>query len=131
MQLMQFVIFPNKFLRLSKVASIFHVQIFLLTCVGVPNICEYSKWLNVQKLFLSKVSLCQISPCFQYCNMMHVNNTIPLHIFAWYSNLNFVIMMPMTNVMSNIDMTMLGKKPTLKRFHLLDPTKVTELNSPH
>jgi hypothetical protein len=39
--------------------------------------------------------------------------------------------MSMTNVMSNIDMTMLGKNPTLKCFHLLDPTKVTKLNSPH
>jgi len=38
--------------------------------------------------------------------------------------------MPMTNVMSNIGMTMLGKNLTLKRFHLLDPTKVTKLNSP-
>jgi hypothetical protein len=39
--------------------------------------------------------------------------------------------MPMTNVMSNIGMTMLGKNLILKRFHLLDPTKVTKLNSPH
>jgi len=97
--------------------------------------CSQHLWIlkvvECAKIALWKVSLCQIPPCFQYCNMMHVDITMPLHIFPWYSNLDFVIMMPITNFMSNIGMTMLGKNLTLKHFHLLDPTKVTKLNSPH